>query len=81
MIKRLTDEPMKLNDVLPDVHFPPRLQAVMDRALTRMPSERYASAAEFARDVVAAIEGMGPAAAAPLDEGATQMISAQDAKT
>jgi len=81
MIKRLTDDPMKLSDVMPGANFPPRLQAVMDRALTRMPSDRYSSAAEFARDVVGAIEGMGPAAAAPLHEGATQLISAHDAKT
>ncbi|MBI4501833.1 MAG: hypothetical protein HY700_11800 [Gemmatimonadetes bacterium] len=81
MIKRLTDEPMKLSEVMPGTNFPPRLQAVLDRALTRMPSERYASAAEFARDVVNAVAGMGGAAAVPIEEGATQLISAQDAKT
>src|SRR5579872_1038056 len=81
MIKRLTDDPMKLNEVMPEANFPPRLQAVMDHALTRMPSERYASAAQFALDVVSAIEGMGAAAAKPMDDGATQLISAQDART
>src|SRR5437016_851369 len=80
MIKRLTDEPMKLNEAKPGENFPPRLQAVMDRALARMPPARYASAAEFARDAARAVEGMG-GAAVHADEGATQLISAQDAKT
>jgi serine/threonine-protein kinase len=80
MIKRLTDEPMKLNEAMPDAEFPNRLQMIMDRALARMPSERYASAAEFARDVFKILDrGSGPAPA--IDEGATQMIDAQGAKT
>src|SRR6266699_1245622 len=62
MIKRLTDEPMKLNEAMPGAGFPARLQVVMDRALARMPAERYTSAAEFARDAARAVEGMGGAA-------------------
>ena len=77
MIKRLTDDPLKLAEAMPGATFPARLQAIMDRALARMPAERYSSAAEFARDVSRVVEGMAPAA----DEGATQMISAQDART
>jgi serine/threonine-protein kinase len=80
MIKRLTDEPMKLAELMPGSNFPPRLQEIMDRALTRMPSQRYASASEFARDVVRAIEGMG-APGAPAEDGATQLIGAHGEKT
>jgi eukaryotic-like serine/threonine-protein kinase len=50
MIKRLTDDPLPLASARPDVRFPPQLQRVMDRALARTPQDRYASAAEFARD-------------------------------
>jgi serine/threonine-protein kinase len=51
MIKRLTDDPLPLASARPDIRFPPELQRVMDRALARMPQDRYASAAEFAREV------------------------------
>ncbi len=51
MIKRLTDDPLTLAAARPDVRFPAELQRVMDRALARAPSERYADAADFARDV------------------------------
>lgn len=74
MIKRLTDDPLPLNQARPDGNFPPRLQDVMTRALMRMPSGRYASAAEFARDVAQAVAGMADVAAADT-QGATQLIS------
>ncbi len=73
MIKRLTDEPLKLAEVAPDAQWPPRLQGVMDRALERMPADRYASAALFAGDAVAAVRAAG----VPLSvdtEGATQVM-------
>lgn len=72
MIKRLTDDPMPLNDAMPGSNFPARLQAVMDRALTRMPAERYASASEFARDAARALEGVIQEPVG--NEGATQLI-------
>ncbi|HWP37604.1 MAG TPA: serine/threonine-protein kinase, partial [Gemmatimonadales bacterium] len=74
MIKRLTDDPLPLNQAMPGANFPDRLQQVMDKALARMPSERYAGAAEFAREAVAAVAGMKGAAVDT--EGATQLISA-----
>jgi serine/threonine-protein kinase len=77
MIKRLTDEPMPLSAARPDIPFPEPLQAVMDRALRRMPAERYGSAAEMARDVTQAVSGMADAAPGVDTEGATQLISAQ----
>ncbi len=73
MVKRLTDAPLKLAEVAPDAQWPPRLQGVMDRALERMPADRYASAAMFASDVENAERG----AAVPLSvdtEGATQIM-------
>lgn len=79
MIKRLTDDPLKLGEAMPGSAFPARLQDIMDRALARMPSERYASAAEFGRDVMGVVESMGPAGST--GEAATQIISAPDAKT
>jgi predicted Ser/Thr protein kinase len=53
MIKRLTDEPAKLNEARPDLTFPPGLQAVLDTALARTPTERYQSVAKFAADIAA----------------------------
>ncbi len=57
MIKRLTDAPEPLATARPDIVFPPRLQTVLDRALARSLAERYASAAEFGRDLEAAVGG------------------------
>ena len=77
MIKRLTDEPLPLSAARPDVAFPEQLQTVMDKALQRMPGERYASAAELARDVAQAVSGMADTAPGPDTEDATQLMSAQ----
>ena len=57
MIKRLTDEPMSLAAARPDITFPPDLQAVLDKALARMPDDRYPNAAQFGRDAEAAVGG------------------------
>jgi serine/threonine protein kinase len=76
MIKRLTDEPARLAEALQSGTFPPNLQSVMDRAMERMPSDRYTSADEFARDAIEAIAN-APAAASqpPIDtQGATQLL-------
>jgi hypothetical protein len=76
MIKRLTDDPLRLAQARPEIEFPEQLQQVMDRALERMPADRYDSAATFAEDVTRAASGM-PAAATGVDtEGATQLIDA-----
>ncbi|UCG85110.1 MAG: serine/threonine protein kinase [Gemmatimonadota bacterium] len=72
MIKRLTDEPLRLNDALVGANFPGRLQQVMDRALQRMPSDRHASAEAFMREAVQAVQGV-PAASVDT-EGATQRL-------
>ncbi len=75
MIKRLTDEPTRLNDALPGANFPEHLQNVMNRALGRMPNDRYAKASEFANDVVRAVSGVPSAATAT--DGATQLLDSQ----
>jgi len=55
MIKRLTDEPIKLAVARPDLAFPTGLQEVLDAALTRAPADRYQSVAKFAADVTAVV--------------------------
>ncbi len=76
MIKRLTDDPLKLSEVAPDAGWPPRLQGVMDRALERMPADRYESAALFARDALDAVRGAGRPVVGVDTEGATEVIGA-----
>jgi hypothetical protein len=55
MIKRLTDEPLELIEMRPDLHFPPGLQETIDTALARSPVHRYQSAAKFAHDLAAVV--------------------------
>jgi serine/threonine-protein kinase len=76
MIKRLTDEPMPLAEAKPGASFPPALQQSIDKALQRMPSERYETVAAFARDVAQAVSGTAAAAPAVDTEGATQVLDA-----
>ena len=58
MIKRLTDDPTPLDQVRPDLVFPPKMQLVMNVALARSAAERYQSASEFGRDTMDAVAGM-----------------------
>ncbi len=76
LIKRLTDEPLKLAQVYPEGAFSDELQAAMDRALQRMPGDRYPGAAPFVQDVKQAIEALpeAPAADRPRRASATQLI-------
>ncbi len=55
MIKRLTDDPIRLIDALPNANFPAPLQAAIDRALQRMPADRYEKASQFGHDVSVAV--------------------------
>jgi tRNA A-37 threonylcarbamoyl transferase component Bud32 len=73
MIMRLTDEPKSLAEMKPDVDWPAELQAVMDKALARDANERYASAAQFGRDIAKSVENMPQTIAA---EAGTQVIGA-----
>ena len=79
MVKRLTDEPLKLTESRPDVSFPAGLQPVLDTALARTPAERYQTVAKFAGDI-AAVTGRPAAGAVPHTrsmgdtEGKTQLL-------
>ncbi|HEX2716774.1 MAG TPA: serine/threonine-protein kinase [Gemmatimonadaceae bacterium] len=73
MIMRLTDRPRSLAEMKPGIAWPARLQAVMDRALAREASGRYADAAEMGRAFMAAIEDMPDAA---LAEASTSIMAA-----
>jgi serine/threonine-protein kinase len=77
MIKRLTDDPVPLDQARPDLKFPAKLQLVLNVALARQPAERYQSAAEFGRDTADAVAGTGAPSTrvAPAHEGATQVMS------
>jgi serine/threonine protein kinase len=81
MIKRLTDDPMPLAQARPGTNFPAALQKVMDRALVRMPQERYGSAVEFAADVTRAIEGAKTTTTPADTEAKTQMVKPSDLAT
>jgi len=58
MIARLMEAPKQLADMKPDVAWTVEVQAVMDRALARNVAERYQTAAEFGRDLFAAVRAM-----------------------
>jgi serine/threonine-protein kinase len=84
MIKRLTDDPEPLAQARPDITFPPALQAVLDHALARSVNDRYASAGEFGRDVMASV---GDAAVpktrmdvAHVTQAATQLVNSEMAR-
>jgi hypothetical protein len=77
MIKRLTDEPLTLAQVRPEGRFPAELQRVMDRVLARTPADRYASAAEFGKDV----RTVAQSSTGLVDvEAGTQVVKAEDLK-
>jgi serine/threonine-protein kinase len=74
MIKRLTDEPLPLNAALPGADFPVELQRTVDRALARMPTDRYGSAMAFANDAATAVQGMSPEATTSITNATTQLM-------
>ena len=77
LIKRLTDEPLKLAQVHPEGSFSDDMQRTMDRALQRMPGDRYPTAAAFVEEMTRAIEALPEAAPAPerpRRPSATQLI-------
>jgi len=81
MVKRLTDDPVRLAEARPDLSFPGGLQPVLDTALARTPAQRYQAVAKFAADV-AAVTGSPTSGDAqktqlldPTAGGVTQKIS------
>jgi eukaryotic-like serine/threonine-protein kinase len=67
LLKRLTDRPLSLAEARSDLAWPPALQTVLDRALSRLASDRYQHANEFGSALVAAVAGSnaGEAQSAP----------------
>jgi len=68
--KRLVEPPMRLAQAISGPQFSPRLQDVLDRALAREREVRYASAIEFSREAVAALNELpaGAGASGKFDE-------------
>ena len=58
MIMRLTEAPRKLAEMRPDVTWSGEVQAVLDRALERDATKRFATASEFGRELAGALDGM-----------------------
>jgi len=68
MIKRLTEQPMLLSEARPGARYPEALEGTLHRALARKPSDRHATAREFAREIRSAVGAMAaaePVAAPP----------------
>ena len=79
MIKRLTDDPIPLATVRPDLKFPPELQRVLDRVLARNPAMRYPSSADFGRDLRNVVQSSTGMIAVDVEAG-TQVVKAEDLK-
>jgi hypothetical protein len=56
MLKRLTDPPLPLAELAPDLRFPAGLQDILDRALARNAGERFRSAGEL-HEALTAVQG------------------------
>lgn len=56
MLLRLQEPPRRLRGVRPDISWPEAAQAVFDAALARDPSDRFASAGEFAQALTEAVD-------------------------
>ncbi len=54
MLARLRSDPTPLRKLRPDLHFPPAIDRVLTKALTRDPDNRYSTAPEFAAALAAA---------------------------
>jgi serine/threonine protein kinase len=74
LLKRLTDRPLSLAEARPDLVWPPALQPVLDRALSRLASDRYQHASEFGSALVAAVAGMSADA---VQSAPTRVISSE----
>lgn len=65
LIMRLTDAPMTLRRVSPDVDWPDDVQAVIEKALARDPARRYQTASEFGQAFHLAVSRMPDTTALP----------------
>jgi len=58
MIQAAHRRPDAAGGARPDIVLPPKLQTVLDKALARMPSDRYASAADFGPHARGGVAGL-----------------------
>jgi serine/threonine-protein kinase len=66
----LSQPPLALNKAKPNLDFGPRVEAVVMRALSREPSERYPDVLAFARELhYALLNPEAPSTAPPQEEG------------
>lgn len=72
---RLTEPPVRLAQMRPQIAWTPKVQEVMDKALQRDAALRYASANEFGRALSAAVKGVSTAA----PSGTTKVMGEPDA--
>lgn len=72
MVERLTQDPLSLAEIAPELSLPPRIQAAVDHALQRRRDDRPGVATEFA----AALTGSVAAPAAPAARPAPAAASA-----
>jgi eukaryotic-like serine/threonine-protein kinase len=75
VIMRLTEPPVRLAQMRPQIAWTPKVQDVMDKALQRDAALRYSSANEFGRALSAAVKGLSTAA----PSGTTQVMNEPDA--
>ncbi|HET9454537.1 MAG TPA: protein kinase [Gemmatimonadaceae bacterium] len=80
MVARLTDRPKTLTEMKSDVAWPESVQTVMDKALARSAADRYQSAAEFGRELMAAVAAMPESAATNAFTAVMTPVSAPVAK-
>jgi hypothetical protein len=75
VIMRLTEPPVRLAKMRPQIAWTPKVQEVMDKALQRDAALRYSSANEFGRALSAAVKGLSTAAPA----GTTKVMDEPEA--
>ena len=68
MVKRLTERPKRLSDVAGGRRYPAALDDVLDRALARVPAQRYPSVPAFADAVARAARPESPTVSLPRTE-------------
>ena len=59
LLTHLQEPPSRLNDAHPDGRFPDALDAIIQRALAKRPSDRYATAGDLAKDLELAQRVLG----------------------
>jgi eukaryotic-like serine/threonine-protein kinase len=79
MYMHVTSPPMTLADIRPEMNFPPKLEEVLARALSKKPSQRQASVKEYWNDLEASVKGtefaeLGPKPKKPESESTSESL-------